>query len=250
MGAAECSCSNKDNEETFNSYAKLHDADSVALEEREPNKPSSSKKKAPVNAFSSLSGCEAVEVPTCDISSIPRSCLPDRMAGLNDQECADVLLAQAAVRGEVSDIQRAIGLGANIDTRAELCIAMGDLGGKKSAKLTPLMRASSGGHEEAVDVLIEANASLWRADSEGWTALCHSLAYGELSIARKLLAAAGPHSDRQKTIARTKKAQVIEACEENIGPEAAEALAKEYESGLLSSSGELGLAKKDKLAKV
>ncbi|CAE7465787.1 unnamed protein product [Symbiodinium natans] len=144
-------------------------------------------------------------IPNCDITTIPRALLPDRLGGLNDQECADVLLAQAAMRGELKDVQRALRDGARVDTRAELCIAMGDANASMPRKLTPLMRACACGHAEVVICLLEAKASLWRVDSHGWTPLCHALANCELSLARHLLAEAGPHRDRQLKMMTAKR---------------------------------------------
>eukprot|EP00930_Biecheleria_cincta_P015382 TRINITY_DN12857_c0_g1_i1.p1 TRINITY_DN12857_c0_g1~~TRINITY_DN12857_c0_g1_i1.p1 ORF type:complete len:253 (-),score=59.11 TRINITY_DN12857_c0_g1_i1:169-927(-) len=240
MGASQGSCSacagEKDSELTLG-YSGLHE-DAVAprsTRDRDDGKQLAGSPSMPKAAQGLLAGCTRPELPTCDVTSLPRGCLPEQMAGLSDQECADVLLAQASVRGELQDVQRALGQGASVDTRAELCIAMGDLSGKKPRKLTPLMRACSAGHSEVVEMLLAANASLWRADADGWTPLCHALGAGELMLARQLLVAAGPHSERQKGIARAKQAQVMDALEDN---EAAEAVREEFESGFLSQSSE------------
>jgi len=151
-----------------------------------------------------------------------------------------VLLAQASVRGDVSDLSRALSMGANVDSRADLCIAMGANQGKGSKRLTSLMRACHGGHTEAVSFLVAASASLWRADSEGWTPLCHALAAGELKIARQLLASAGPNADRQKKIACSKKVQILESCDD-VGHEVLEVVRNEFESpdGFMAVSGDV-----------
>eukprot|EP00435_Cladocopium_sp_Y103_P056222 s136_g18.t3 len=108
--------------------------------------------------------------PLCDLRGIPAACVPERMSGLTDQECADVRLAQAATRGELKDLQQAIRSGARVDTRAEMHIAMGDAGNAKPGKRTPLMRACASGHLEVVKALLASGASMWRVDSRGWTA--------------------------------------------------------------------------------
>ncbi|CAE7828225.1 unnamed protein product [Symbiodinium microadriaticum] len=172
-------------------------------------------------------------IPNCDISTIPRALLPDRMGGLTDQECADVLLAQAAVRGELKDVQRALRDGARVDTRAELCIAMGDANASLPRKLTPLMRACACGHYEVVCSLLEAKASLWRVDSRGWTPLCHALANCELSMARHLLAEAGTHRERQLKMMTAKRDEIVDYCEEWVGGDSANQLHNEFELGFL-----------------
>mmetsp|Transcript_21234 Transcript_21234/g.39947 ORF Transcript_21234/g.39947 Transcript_21234/m.39947 type:complete len:239 (-) Transcript_21234:121-837(-) len=174
-------------------------------------------------------------IPNCDLSAIPHAVLPERMSGLNDQECADVLLAQASVRGEIKDVQRALRDGARIDTRAELCIAMGDASAGKPRKLTPLMRACQGGHYEVVQCLLNAKASLWRVDSRGWTPLCFALANCELTLARHLLAESGPHRERQLKMLLAHRDEIIDYCEEWIGSDAANTLHNEFELGFLEN---------------
>eukprot|EP00933_Yihiella_yeosuensis_P043167 TRINITY_DN37903_c0_g1_i1.p1 TRINITY_DN37903_c0_g1~~TRINITY_DN37903_c0_g1_i1.p1 ORF type:complete len:248 (-),score=48.02 TRINITY_DN37903_c0_g1_i1:119-862(-) len=163
-------------------------------------------------------GCSVPELPDCEVnmSQLGGALLHSRNGGLTDQEYANVLLAQASIRGEVEDVKRALSKGANVDTRAELSIAMGEHSASSLRRLTPLMRACRCGHAKVVTILVEKEASLWRADADGWTPLCHAIAASELDIARQLLEAAGVHGNRQKAIARTKLAQIYEQSEEDL----------------------------------
>lgn len=162
--------------------------------------------------------------PLCDLRGIPQACVPERMSGLTDQECADVRLAQAATRGELKDLQQAIRSGARVDTRAEMHIAMGDAGNAKPGKRTPLMRACANGHLEVVKALLMSGASMWRVDSRGWTPLCYALANGEWIIAGHLLSEAGNHRDRQLKMALDHRFEIIDYCEEFTGSNEADQL--------------------------
>merc|ERR1719498_1378290 len=104
------------------------------------------------------------------------------LAPLSDQECADIALVQATVRGEVADVVRALSLGASPNTIAELTLRMGEpKKGRRgrAAHMTPLMRACELGHEDVVVQLLSAKASAVQCDSHGWTPLAHALAAGE-----------------------------------------------------------------------
>lgn len=190
-----------------------------SLEREEPCSSKASSEVAPVDPFDFTVPC-CKGPPRCEVGSL---CFAD-VVGLTDQECADVLLAQAAMRGDLNDIKRALGQGADVDSRGEMSITMGDPLSKRCRQVTPLMRAASRGHVEAVQCLLEARASLWKSDKRGWTPLCYAAAAGELKTARAILDASKSGSDRQKAILHHFKAQVLEQCEEAASEEDIQAL--------------------------
>merc|ERR1719295_372399 len=93
--------------------------------------------------------------PRCDVLE---ECILDKPVGLTDQECLEVRLVQAVIRGDVADVQQALKQGANINTTAGLSINMGDVVSCPMRQTTPLMRACALGHTDVVDVLLQARA--------------------------------------------------------------------------------------------
>lgn len=177
---------------------------------------------------------DAMQAAKCDGKLPLDECLPARMQGLDDQSCADVLLVQAATRGDLLDVKSALMKGARIDTSAELLLNMGEAAAARPDGMTPLMRASKLGHEDVVNYLLQAKANLHRCDSYRWTAICHAAAAAELGVVRVLLECGS--TERQKVTANRFRAAIIDQCEDDVGADSAAAVRKEFEpSGLLAS---------------
>ncbi|CAK0816238.1 unnamed protein product [Prorocentrum cordatum] len=151
--------------------------------------------------------------------------------GLSDKECADVLLVNAAVRGDVEDLQRALELGASVDTTAELTLTMGDLSkGVRPAPthVTPLMRAAELGHAGAVERLLRSKATAHQCDSKGWNALCYALGSGQICTAR-MLAEASPTA--RAGMPASVLAEVLHRCRREAGATRAAELERELAPG-------------------
>jgi len=138
----------------------------------------------------------------------------------SDDQCADILLIQSVVRGDIGDVRRALLEGANIESR--------------HGKMTPLMRACAFGHADVVECLVDARANITSRAFGEWTALCYALSAGELDIAFMLLEFLGDAAEAQKDVARSYKGQILENCEASESEETLAALAKEFESGGLA----------------
>lgn len=164
-----------------------------------------------------------------------------RLDPLSDQECADIALVQATVRGEISDVIRALSLGASPNTIADLRLRMGEPNkkGRKgpAAHLTPLMRASDLGHEDVAQQLLKAKASLLQCDSHGWTPLCHALAAGEVSIARLVVQQPGFKMIKQRDICEKLLPEILAKCRSEVGDEEAAAIERELGPGGLLDRG-------------
>lgn len=159
---------------------------------------------------------------------------------LGDQECADIALVQATVRGEVTDVVRALSLGASPNTIAELTLRMGEpKKGRRgrAAHMTPLMRACELGHEDVVLHLIKARASTIQCDSHGWTPLCHALAAGEVAIARLICQQPNCKLERQKEICEKLHAEIIHKCQRDASLEVLAAVEMEFATGGLLDLG-------------
>eukprot|EP00930_Biecheleria_cincta_P075680 TRINITY_DN6285_c0_g1_i2.p1 TRINITY_DN6285_c0_g1~~TRINITY_DN6285_c0_g1_i2.p1 ORF type:complete len:167 (-),score=20.26 TRINITY_DN6285_c0_g1_i2:114-614(-) len=114
-----------------------------------------------------LQGSECLAPELCHLST----------GALTDQECANILLVNACIRGQLADVQRALGLGASPNTFASLSLKMGDVSkGRKrkgdASHVTPVMRACEMGHEDVVEFLLNARASPAQCDSKGWSPMC------------------------------------------------------------------------------
>merc|ERR1740121_649465 len=102
----------------------------------------------------------------------PECCTPQMcnrgVDALDDKECADILLVNGTVRGDLKDVRRALEMGASPNTLAGLTLKMGEptKGRRKGAALhmTPLMRACEHGHEDVMLCLLEAKASPLQCD--------------------------------------------------------------------------------------
>lgn len=149
---------------------------------------------------------------------------------LNDQECADIALVQATIRGEVADVERALASGASVNTIAELTLRMGEPSKKgrrgQAVHLTPLMRACELGHEDIVVQLLMARASTLQCDSHGWTPVCHALAAGEVSIAHTLSRSPGFRAQQQKAICRKLQSEIVKKCQKDCSEETLASLKK------------------------
>jgi hypothetical protein len=159
---------------------------------------------------------------------------------LSDQECANIALVQAAIRGDAADVTRAIALGASPNTIADITLRMGEpkKGRKtKACHLTPLMRACELGHEDVVIQLLNARASALQCDSHGWTPLCHALGAGEINIARIIVQRPGANLKRQKEIWRKLQSEVTARCQAEVGQEAASLVLVEMGPGGLLETG-------------
>lgn len=167
-------------------------------------------------------------------------CTPALSAGraldpLTDQECADIALVQATVRGEATDVVRALSLGAQPNTLAELTLRMGEPSKKgrrgSAVHVTPLMRACDLGHEDVALLLLRAKASALQCDSHGWTALCHALGAGEISIAKLVLQHSSSKITKQKDICRKLSAEILLKCETEASQESVAVVQKELGPG-------------------
>lgn len=154
---------------------------------------------------------------------------------LTDQECADIGLVQATVRGDSHDVARALSLGAQPNTIAELTLRMGEPSKKgrkgRAVHLTPLMRACELGHEDVVLLLLRARASVLQCDSHGWTALCHALGSGEVGIARLVADHSGSRLSKQKDICRKLEAEILLKCQSEASEEALALVQREFGAG-------------------
>jgi len=152
---------------------------------------------------------------------------------LSDQECADIALVQAAVRGELADVVKALSMGASPNTIAELTLRMGEPSKKgrkgRAVHMTPLMRACELGHEDVVQHLLKAGASSLQCDSHGWTPLCHALGSGEVGIARLICQHPNFKKQRQKEICVKLKNEILMKCRIEASAEALAAVGKELE---------------------
>eukprot|EP00427_Karlodinium_veneficum_P011422 CAMPEP_0169081186 /NCGR_PEP_ID=MMETSP1015-20121227/10873_1 /TAXON_ID=342587 /ORGANISM="Karlodinium micrum, Strain CCMP2283" /LENGTH=242 /DNA_ID=CAMNT_0009140951 /DNA_START=89 /DNA_END=817 /DNA_ORIENTATION=- len=174
-----------------------------------------------------------------------KECLDPCVAGrgidpLTDQECANIALVQAAMRGDAEDVSRAIAIGASPNTIADITLRMGEpkKGRKgKAVHLTPLMRACELGHEDVVTQLLNARASAIMCDSHGWTSLCHALGAGEINIARIIAQHPGINMKRQKEICRKLQSEVVAKCQAERGQEAASLVQVELGPGGLLDTG-------------
>lgn len=170
---------------------------------------------------------------------------------LTDQECADIALVQATVRGESSDVIRALAMGASPNTIAELTLRMGEPSKKKrggrAAHMTPLMRACELGHEDIVLQLLKARASPLQCDSHGWTPLCHALGAGEVAIARLIAQQPGFKLERQREICRKLEGEILMKCRNEASEEALSAVEMELGPGGLLDPGEGGEERSDSI---
>lgn len=173
-------------------------------------------------------GCTPTLAPNCKNEDCFDPCTPAlanrALDPLSDQECADIALVQATVRGEPHDVVRALSLGASPNTIAELTLRMGEPSKKgrrgRAVHMTPLMRACELGHEDVVMCLLKGRASALQCDSHGWTPLCHALGAGEVRLARLLASQPGFKLERQKEICRKLQAEILSKCEVEASPEA------------------------------
>jgi hypothetical protein len=179
-------------------------------------------------------------------------CLPTLGAGrglepLTDQECADIALVQATVRGELQDVQKALGLGASPNTIADLTLRMGEpkKKGRKGRAIhtTPLMRACEMGHEDIVHHLLKAKASPIMCDSHGWTPLCHALAAGEATLARLLIDQPGIKLKRQKEICLKNQTEILHKCVNEVSQEVADSVLKEFGPEGFLDAGNVDMSK-------
>mmetsp|Transcript_70016 Transcript_70016/g.205305 ORF Transcript_70016/g.205305 Transcript_70016/m.205305 type:complete len:220 (+) Transcript_70016:112-771(+) len=171
----------------------------------------------------------ALALARCDVAA---DCLPAGLVGLDDKACADVLLVQAAMRGDVEDVRAALSKGASVDTCADLVLNMGEFAKERVTGVTPLMRACSRGHQEVVSHLLDVRANPCRSDSVLWTPLCYAAGNGELGVVRLLLENMPKNvAERQKAAVLSLKEPILEYCEEQVGKEAAEALERETRKG-------------------
>lgn len=173
-------------------------------------------------------GCGKLE---CDVDEELFMASVMREDALNDKECADVILVQAVMRGELMDMKRALSKGASVDTVAEIALNMGIRDAKRIKRVTPLMRACDCGRDEAVSYLLMVRADPLKQDSRKWNALCYALGAGELSAARTLLEETASTARQQKVVAWSHKELLLEMCEDSAGDEVAAELQKEFGPG-------------------
>lgn len=151
---------------------------------------------------------------------------------LNDKECANIILVQSVIRDDLTDVTRALDMGASVNTVADLMLGMGPPGQdvKKSMSVTPLMRAAALGHVDVMRKLVERGAFLSKKDSRGWSPLCYALGACELEAARLIIAAAGSDADARLAllqVAQAVRPAVLKECGQALGDEAAERVRQE-----------------------
>ena len=117
----------------------------------------------------------------------------ERVNFTHEQDVAkpDIDLFEAAQKGDVNAIRRAIKAGANVnavDNRLPKSVENFDAPSSPS-KSTPLIYAVANGHPAAVDILIEAKANIEAQDAYGQTALKIARSAGNKKIIQKLQAA-------------------------------------------------------------
>lgn len=133
---------------------------------------------------------ETTTVESLDCAGLIRGCSngvrhPD---SFSETECANIILVQSVIRGDLADVQRALGMGAQKDTTADLIVTVGTQATSvdQVTRVTPLMRAAGLGHGDIVRCLHAAGSSLIVCDSRGWPPLFHALASGELQVAEEI----------------------------------------------------------------
>uniref|UniRef100_A0A7S0B7T2 Uncharacterized protein n=1 Tax=Pyrodinium bahamense TaxID=73915 RepID=A0A7S0B7T2_9DINO len=170
-------------------------------------------------------------IPRCDVGQECYGCDLSRTDALTDQECVDIMLSQAVMRGDLQDMQRALAKGAQVNTIADITLNMGIRDRKRVKKVTPLMRACEYGHEEVVSRLLEVRADPLRQDTRQWIALCYALGAGELGAARRLISETNAVANEQKDIVMSLRHSVLEQCEEDVGEEVVAEVSKELGPG-------------------
>uniref|UniRef100_A0A7S4SX49 Uncharacterized protein n=1 Tax=Alexandrium monilatum TaxID=311494 RepID=A0A7S4SX49_9DINO len=189
--------------------------------------------------FPDSKGDSALQLPRCDAAA--RECMSIDLAqadALTDQECLDIALVQAAMRGDLHDAKRALQAGAKANTTADISLNMGIRDRRRVRRATPLMRACEFGREEVVVLLLGARADPVRKDSRMWTPRCYALGAGEMDCARRLLEAASGLAEEQREHAANLQASIVEQCREEVGEECAAQIARELEAdGFLCPQG-------------
>jgi len=85
-------------------------------------------------------------------------------------------LWKAAKDGDEAELRRLIGLGKSVNWH-----------NPEYYEFTALMKASAGGHEGCVRLLIDSRAIINDKDNTGWSALHWAARFGHLAIAKRLL---------------------------------------------------------------
>merc|ERR1719215_107906 len=174
----------------------------------------------------------------CTPHMAPECCQPHMCVrgvdALDDRECADILLVNGAVRGEVVDVRRALEMGASPNTLAGLTLKMGEptKGRRRGTAVhtTPIMRCCENGHEDVMLCLIEAKASPVQCDSHGWSALCYALGAGEMKLAQLLWSRIDKKKHRsQRELVQKLSKELIAKCEREVGKEAANKVQQELD---------------------
>mmetsp|Transcript_582 Transcript_582/g.1827 ORF Transcript_582/g.1827 Transcript_582/m.1827 type:complete len:231 (-) Transcript_582:103-795(-) len=213
MGAAASECTSQPRQKATGEQLLPGVAESEALPDWEGRRPQA------------LAGCECKRVLSCDVGEDCLMACSLSADALDDQECADVLLMQAATRGDLEDVEKALSRGACVDNCAELALNMGVRDHKRVRRVTPLMRACEAGHQEVARRLLLQRADPWRFDTRNWTPLCYALGAGELEVGRVLLQdARGAAADSHRAMAERLQRALLEHCEVSAGDERAEEL--------------------------
>jgi len=165
-----------------------------------------------------------------------RCCDRAPVGGLEDRECAEVLLVNGAIRGDVEDVRKALNRGASPNTVAELSLNFGGMSGMKRQShcrpnVTALMHAVSNDCTSVVNLLLDSLASPTACDSRGWNVLCHALAAGEVDNMRQVLMRITPGNlAKQKVAVHNHLRDVLEACRTFAGEKAAAAVLRETQA--------------------
>lgn len=149
--------------------------------------------------------------------------------GYDDATCADIMLVQAVTRGDVTDVQRALAFGADVNTKQNLKMASSsgrnDISAGKHTSRSPLIIACSSCYADVAEVLLQVGADPCIEDNAGWTPLFHVLAHGELELAESLLKkTSAVNIAWQISYVHSFKEEFIELCNMNVGAAAASAL--------------------------
>uniref|UniRef100_A0A7S4SZH0 Uncharacterized protein n=1 Tax=Alexandrium monilatum TaxID=311494 RepID=A0A7S4SZH0_9DINO len=189
--------------------------------------------------FPDSKGDSALQLPRCGATA--QECMNIDLAradALTDQECLDIMLVQAAMRGDLHDAKRALQAGAKVNTTADISLNMGVRDRRRVKRVTPLMRACEFGREEVLVFLLGVRADPMKKDSRMWMPLCYALGAGEMDCAQRLLEATSGLAEEQKEHATNLRASIVEQCKEEVGEECAAQIAKELEpDGFLCPQG-------------
>lgn len=142
---------------------------------------------------------------------------------MNDAQVANILLVQAVMRDDLETVERALRMGANVETTVPTSIKVGEsrsLPNGPDGGKTPLMRACELGYDDVVDLLLRKGADISAMEDRGFNPLCFALAEGHLELAARLMAVQGAQ-ERQREVLKCRQEAVLSDLRNNCetGPE-------------------------------